>query len=55
MPQLLYLQGKSNQYPLDRRMGGPQSQSGHSDEEKNIQLKLLTIQPIAQYYTTELS
>jgi hypothetical protein len=33
----LYLQGKSPQYPLDRRLGGPQSQSGHGAEEKNSQ------------------
>jgi hypothetical protein len=37
MPQLLYLQGKSPWYPLDRRLGGPQSQSGHGGEEKNSQ------------------
>jgi hypothetical protein len=24
-------------YPLDRRLGGPQSRSGHSGEEKNSQ------------------
>jgi hypothetical protein len=27
--------GKEPQYPLDRRLGGPQSQSGHGGEEKN--------------------
>jgi hypothetical protein len=37
MPQLLYLQGKRPWYPLDRRLGGPQSQSGHRVEEKNSQ------------------
>jgi hypothetical protein len=46
-------------YPLDRRQGGPQSQYGHSSEEKNSQpllgLEPLIIQPIAQHYTTELS
>jgi hypothetical protein len=26
----LYPQGKSPWYPLDRRLGGPQSQSGHT-------------------------
>jgi hypothetical protein len=31
------LQGKSFRYPLDRRLGGPQSPSGHGDEEKNSQ------------------
>jgi hypothetical protein len=58
-PQPLYPQGKSPWYPLDRRLGGPQSQSGCGGEEKNSQplpgLKSLIIQPIAQHYTTELS
>jgi hypothetical protein len=31
-------QGKSLQYPLDRRLCGPQGQSGHSVEEKNSHL-----------------
>jgi hypothetical protein len=32
------LPGKSLWYPLDRRLGGPQSHSGHGgDEEKNSQ------------------
>jgi len=31
---LLYTQGKSLQYPLDRRVGGPQSQIGCGGEEK---------------------
>jgi hypothetical protein len=52
-------QEKSPWYPLDRRLDGPQSQSGHGGEEKNSQtllgLKLLIIQPAAQHYTTELS
>jgi hypothetical protein len=34
-PQPLYLQGKSTRYPLDRRLGGPQSHSGRGGEEKN--------------------
>jgi hypothetical protein len=29
--------GKSPWYPLDRRVGGPQSRSGHGGEEKNSQ------------------
>jgi hypothetical protein len=29
--------GKDPQYPLDRRLGGPQSRSGCSSEEKNSQ------------------
>jgi hypothetical protein len=28
-PAGLYLRGKEPGYPLDRRLGGPQSQSGH--------------------------
>jgi hypothetical protein len=47
-------------YPLDRRLGGPQSRSAHSgDEEKNshtlLGLEHPIIQPIAQRYITELS
>jgi hypothetical protein len=30
-------QGKSSRYPLDRRLGGPQSRSGRGGEEKNSQ------------------
>jgi hypothetical protein len=29
--------GKEPRYPLDRRLGGPQSRSGRSGEEKNSQ------------------
>jgi len=38
MPWLLYPWGKSPQYPLDRRLGGPQGQSGCGGKEnkKNI-------------------
>jgi hypothetical protein len=36
-PWQLYPQGKSLRYPLDRRLGGPQSRSGHGVEEKNSQ------------------
>jgi hypothetical protein len=31
----LYPQGKSALYPLDMRLGGPQSRSGRGGEEKN--------------------
>jgi hypothetical protein len=51
----LYLQGKSPSYPLDRKPGKPQSQRGHSGEEKNSQplpgIKPLIIQPRSQHYT----
>jgi len=53
-PQLFYTQGKNPWYPLDRRLGGPQSQSGHGGVEKNSQplsgLEPLIIQLIAQCY-----
>jgi hypothetical protein len=43
----------------DRRLGGPQSQSGRRGEEKSFQplprLELPIIQLVAQRYTTELS
>jgi hypothetical protein len=50
--------GKEPWYLLDRRLGGPQSRSGRSGEEKNSQplpgLEPPIIRPIAQRYTTEL-
>jgi hypothetical protein len=46
-------------YPLHRRLGGPQSQSGRGGDEKNSQplpgIEIPIIQPVAQRYTTELS
>jgi hypothetical protein len=58
-PGSLYPQGKSSWHSLDRRLGGPQSRSGHGGEEKNSQplseLKPPIIQPVAQRYTTELT
>jgi hypothetical protein len=36
-PLPVYPQEKSPRYPLDRRLGGPQSLSGYGDEEKNSQ------------------
>jgi len=56
MSWLVYPQGKSLWYQLDRRLGEPQTQYGHGGEEKNFQpllgLKPPIIQPIAQCYTT---
>jgi hypothetical protein len=37
-PRPLYNQGKIPCYPLDRRLGGPQSRSGRGGEEKNSPL-----------------
>jgi hypothetical protein len=58
-PLLLYLHGKSLWYPLDRKLCGPQRQSGRSGEEKISQslprLEPRIIQPVAQRYTTEAS
>jgi hypothetical protein len=36
-PRPLYPQGKSPWYPLERRLGGPQSRSGRDGLEKNSQ------------------
>jgi hypothetical protein len=35
IPLPLYRRGMSPRYPLDRRLGGPQSQSGRYGKEKN--------------------
>jgi hypothetical protein len=55
----LYPQGKNAWYPLDRRLGGPQSRSGRCGEEKIPQplpgLKHQIIKPVAQRYTAELT
>jgi hypothetical protein len=37
-PLPLYPRGKSPRYPLDRKLGGPQSRSGRCGEEKNLAL-----------------
>jgi hypothetical protein len=44
MPLPLYSQGKSSRYPLYRGLCGPQSQSEHYREEKNV-LPLPEIKP----------
>jgi len=44
MPQMLYLQGNIPRCPLDRRLSGPQTQSGCGGEEKNSQ-PLLGLKP----------
>jgi hypothetical protein len=58
-PLPLYPQEKSPWYPLDWRLGVPQSRSRRDGEEKNSQslpgVEPLIIQPIAQRYTAELS
>jgi hypothetical protein len=50
----ILLQGKNPWYPLDRRLGGPWSQSGCGGEEKNSWplpgLEPLIIHPVAQCY-----
>jgi hypothetical protein len=52
-------QGKSHWYPLDGRLGGPQSRFGRGGEEKNSHhqpvLEPPIIQTVALHYTTELS
>jgi hypothetical protein len=50
MLQLLYSKGKSPQYPMNRRLDKPQSQSGHFGGQKILlhllRFKLQIIQPI---------
>jgi hypothetical protein len=38
MPQPLYPQAKRPQYSMDTKLGGPQSQSGYDNNEKNPHL-----------------
>jgi hypothetical protein len=47
-PRPLYSLGKSSSYPLDRRLGGPQSRSVRGGEEKNSQLLPALEPPIIQ-------
>jgi hypothetical protein len=43
------------QYPLDRRLGGPQSQSGHGDELKNAALQRINMWSFSHSLTTILT
>jgi hypothetical protein len=53
----LYPQGKGPWYPLDRRLGGPQSRSGRGGEEKILSHcresnpRTPIVQSVAQRYT----
>jgi hypothetical protein len=53
----LYPRGKRPRYPLDRRLGGPQSQSGPRGEEKILDSTGTrtptpsVVQPVASRYT----
>jgi hypothetical protein len=58
-PRPLYSQGKNPWYPLDGRLGGPQSRCGRGGVKKKPASagtlpSLPIIQLIAQHYTTEL-
>jgi hypothetical protein len=46
-PRPLYAQGKNPWYPLDRRLGEPQSRSGRGGEEKKSQSLLRMLEEIA--------
>jgi hypothetical protein len=52
-------QVKSPSYPLDRKLGGPQSRSERGGEEKNSQplpgIEPPIIQTVVQRYTTKLA
>jgi hypothetical protein len=53
----LYSRGRSLRYPLDRRLGGPQSRSGRCGEEKILDPTgtrtptPLVVQPVVSRYT----
>jgi hypothetical protein len=55
MPLLLYSSGENLQYPLNRRLGGPQSQSGGCREKEKFlaptRNQTLAIHPLAHHYT----
>jgi hypothetical protein len=51
-PRSLYLQGNSPWYPMDRRLGGPQSRSGRGGEEKNSEFSCLLVSPSARAMNT---
>jgi hypothetical protein len=46
--QPLYPRGKSPQYPLDRRLGGPQTWSGQRGEEKILPLLGLKLRSLGR-------
>jgi len=54
-PLPFYRQAESPQYPLDRRLDGLRSRSGHGGEERNTQplsgLEHPIVDPVAQHYT----
>jgi hypothetical protein len=53
-PRSLYLRGNRPRYPLDRRLGGPQSRYGRCGEEKNLAPagnRNPAVQPVARLYT----
>jgi hypothetical protein len=54
-PLPLYPWGKSSRYPMDRRLGGPQNQSGRCGEEKILDPSrsiIIIIIVIITYYST---
>jgi hypothetical protein len=53
-PLSLYHRWKSSRYPLDRRLGGPRSRSGHWSREKTLAStgnRTPAVQPVAHRYT----
>jgi hypothetical protein len=53
-PWQLYPWGNRPQYPLDRRLGGPQSLSRRYGEELNLTpdgIRTLAVQPVVRHYT----
>jgi hypothetical protein len=55
MPRPFYIVGKNHRYPLDSRLGGPQSQSGWRGENswpyQDSNSDPWVVQPVASRYT----
>jgi hypothetical protein len=49
IPAALDPGGKSPRYPLDRKVGGPQSLSGDCGEERNLTLPGIEPEPSSMY------
>jgi hypothetical protein len=54
-PAALYLRGKVHRYSLDRRLGGPESRSGHRGQRNNSLASVGDRTPAVQSVDTILS
>jgi hypothetical protein len=51
VPAALYLRGKDTRYPLDRRLDGPQSRSGHKGLCRGSNPYRPVVQSVVRHYT----